>query len=680
MRAMSFQLDDGAFRRAFDRLDGLPVRPSVARQVFAVLTDDLDPAPLPVGSSLVIPPVAETDPGWALARARLVRDQPIDPTDVLIRRPWWISTAHSPAAAEALTQLWRHAVAVACAARRIAREANDPDPDRIARAGLMHPLALWAVAAVDPDRLAAWVNADAPGRRALEHRWFGIDLAASGRRLAERWDCDPLVVDAVWLHADTSGDLNACAAEPGRLAMIQAAYAQAQRTPWTLTPTPDRDFGPTDPRIRVLTAEVQSRTSSPFIAPDSSPREEVLTRDNLRLRRQLARAETSNASAARLVATLADASPAATPQDWADRAALAWCHEPGVASAQVVWRDDPSENLDQPDITASQGSAQISSRPAPAWVRPLGDPDHPAADLMIWDQGGTEPFDPSPTVLAGWDGWARLVADREQVARALDHAVAGHRDRVERDDATRRQAQVDALAEFAAGAGHELNNPLAVIMGRAQLVLARSSDAEMTRSLRAIITQAQRAHRILRDLMFVARPSDPRPRACQPDEIVRASLRDLKDEAEAQGVRLVLDTREPTPKVWADPEPLRQVADVLARNALEASTTGDTIRFSTGGDARRLRWTVHDTGRGITAAEGTHLFEPFYCGRQAGRGLGLGLPRVARIVDQAGGDLRWRSTPGQGATFLVTLPVGEIPGPVTPGRAETGPEDKSPMV
>ncbi len=229
------------------------------------------------------------------------------------------------------------------------------------------------------------------------------------------------------------------------------------------------------------------------------------------------------------------------------------------------------------------------------------------------------------------------------------------------------------LAEFAAGAGHELNNPLAVIMGRAQLVLGRSPDPEATRSLRAIITQAQRAHRILRDLMFVARPGEFRPRACQPDEIVRASLRDLQDEAEAQGVRLVLDAREPAPKVWADPEPLRQVADILTRNALEASARGATIRFATGGDARPDPLDRPRLRAGDLARRGAHLFDPFYCGRQAGRGLGLGLPRAARIIDLVGGEIRWQSTPGQGATFQVTLPVQEIPGPLVPGRAE--PED-----
>ena len=655
------------FRQSVERLPTLLIRPTVARQLFVTLTDEPDPtlAGL-VPSPPILPAATVTDPGWMLATARLAPDVPIDPALVLIEHGWWIAETISPAGLEALTRLWRHSVAVSFAARGLAREANDVDPEQVARAALLHQLGLWAVAAVDSDRLAAWLAADPRGRSQLESAWFGTDLAAFGRRLAEQWGLDPLVADAVWLHADRGGLLNACASTPERLGLIQEAYNQARRTPWALDPIPTRDLGPTDPRIRILTAEVQSRCGSAFIDPDASSREEWLTRDNVRLRRDLARTAATAASASRLVASLALSSPVESPQTWADRAALAWRGEPSVASACVNWR----EVEDQATIDADPSHPSTPTRP-PSLTIALGDPAAPVADLLIWNHSPTANVPPDSAILAGWNGWARLLAERERVGRLIDRVVGGHRDRVARDEANRRQTLLAALAEFAAGAGHEINNPLAVIMGRAQLLLARSGDAETTRSLRVIITQAQRAHRILRDLMFVARPPESRPRACQPDEIVRASLRDLQHEAEAQGVRLVLEPRDSPAKVWADPEPLRQIADILTRNALEASPTGSTVRFATGGDARQLRWLVHDAGKGISPTEGTHLFDPFFCGRAAGRGLGLGLARAARIIDGAGGDIRWHSTPGQGSTFQVVLPLDEIPAPVSPTRGET---------
>lgn len=647
MRATS-ALDHGTgdLRRSLDRLDGLPTRPTSARQVLALFDgddDSADPARLPAS--------AEVDPAWALRRPRAAGDPP-DALASLAGLRWWPSTPTSGPIPDALARLWRHAVAVSFAARRLAREGDDPDPDEVARAGLLHGLGLWALAAVDPDRLVAWLASPEPeARRELERRWVGGDLSALGRALAVRWACEPLVVDAAWLHADLGADLGVCSGQPSRLALIQRAFALAERTPWALGAGPPREAGPVDPRVRVLTAEVQSRCGGAFAEPDASPREERLTRDVAGLRLANARLRDEGASMERLVRVVAGSSPAEGPEAWADRAGLAWCEEPGVAAARVVW--------------AGPGRAS----PAPAEARPasavfaLGDPGEPCAHVHLWrPDGEARRVAASPATLAAWDALAREVAERDRVRRLLDDVVAAHRGRVGREEPARRRAMLEALAEFAGGAGHELNNPLAVIVGRGQLLLAREPDPEAVRSLRAIIAQAQRAHRILRDLMYVARPPEPRPRPCQPEEIVRASVRDIQDEADARGVRVVVvEARDAGPRVWVDPDPLRQVADVLLRNALEATPSGGLVQFTSGGDARKIRWTVHDTGRGIGATEGAHLFDPFYCGRAAGRGLGLGLPRAARIAAQAGGELRWHSVPGQGTTFQLSLPVAEIP-------------------
>ncbi|MBX6315823.1 MAG: HAMP domain-containing histidine kinase, partial [Isosphaeraceae bacterium] len=153
----------------------------------------------------------------------------------------------------------------------------------------------------------------------------------------------------------------------------------------------------------------------------------------------------------------------------------------------------------------------------------------------------------------------------------------------------------------------------------------------------------------------------PRPRRCQPDEIVRACLHDLQEEAKARGIQLIVEASTPTAWAWADPDPLRHLADALTRNALEATPPGGTVRLTTTVTPRRLEWTIRDSGRGLDPHAARHLFDPFFCGRQAGRGLGLGLPRAARIVALAGGDLSWRSSPGRGTTFHLTLPLAEEP-------------------
>jgi signal transduction histidine kinase len=294
-------------------------------------------------------------------------------------------------------------------------------------------------------------------------------------------------------------------------------------------------------------------------------------------------------------------------------------------------------------------------------VLPLGRRGRPLAEVQLRVDPDGPPFDPAEHPAGpAWHAWADLVADRDRLARRLGAVIAAYRQRVETGEHELRQAKLEALAEFAAGAGHELNNPLAVIQGRAQLLLAEADEPGMVRSLRAIISQAQRAHRMLRDLMYVARPPAQRPRACRPDEVILNCVRDLQDEAEVRKVRLLAEPGG-APSAWTDPDPLRHLAEVLLRNALEATPAGGTVRITTSGDARRLDWIVHDGGRGIDLREGRHLLDPFFCGRQAGRGLGLGLPRAARAAALAGGGLTWRSSPGRGTSFHLTMPLSLPP-------------------
>jgi signal transduction histidine kinase len=173
--------------------------------------------------------------------------------------------------------------------------------------------------------------------------------------------------------------------------------------------------------------------------------------------------------------------------------------------------------------------------------------------------------------------------------------------------------------------------------------------------------QAQRAHRILRDLMFVARPPAPRRRACRPPELLASLVREFDRECAARGVRLVAELDDEPQSAWTDPDALRHLAEILLRNALQATPPGGRIHVRSNHTDDELIWTVTDTGKGIVDGEAAHLFDPFHCGRQAGRGLGLGLPRAATIVNLAGGRIRWSSNPGHETLFQVHLPLASQP-------------------
>ncbi|WP_165068910.1 ATP-binding protein [Paludisphaera rhizosphaerae] len=635
----------------------LPVRPHSARVVAAVFADAVEAEDDESGP--VVPrTLPDLDPGWLAAEAT-----PGSPgaLQVLANAPWWPSATASGPAAEAIQKLWRHAVATASACRSLAKEHDDRDPDGLIRAGMLHGLGRWALAAVDPERLALWLaEPDREARRRREIAELGLDLREVGRCLAERWGCDPLIVDAAWLYGEDDADLLAAAREPARLALVREAIRRAEATPWALDPPDGRTPAmPADPRLRILVAEVQARTGAPFTAADASPFEERAVRDAARLRIRLAEMTRTAASRQRLIDAVADSVPDETPENWAVRAGRAWCGEPEVNAARVVWRE-PRMGAAAPGLDDEPESENPSRRGA-SWTIPLESAGESIGEIQLWLDADVQALHDrlGPTrVIEAWKSWSAHVAGRALQDRRLRAAVEGSREASRSARARLQTAKLDALAEFAAGAGHELNNPLAVIVGRAQLLQAKAEDPETKRSLGIILSQAQRTHRILRDLMFIARPGTSRPRLCRPADVLRACLADFQAECESRGLRLVGEFDEPEQQAWTDPDGLRHVADVLIRNALQASSGngGGTIRLRAGRQGRELRIQVADTGKGIAPTEAPHLFDPFFCGRQAGRGLGLGLARAARIVERAGGSLTWDPAPGQGSIFHVRIP------------------------
>jgi signal transduction histidine kinase len=653
-------------RARLERLDHLPIRPATARQVMSALPD---------ASSIVseepdwskLRPLFGLDPGWVLGEE--TTDGTRDPIRQVADSPWWLGGDSAGPRGEAIQRLWRHSVAVSFAARTLAKEAGDPAPEQVARAGLLHGLARWALASLDQEWVVGWLaEEDQLARKRRERADLGCEFPELSRRLAYRLGCDSLVIDAAWLYDQSGEPLRVAAAEPGRVALIQQAFRWAESTPWSLTPPSGPEAMPSEPHLRILIAEVQSRCGSFFVAGDATSHEEQMTRQTARLTLRLAESLKTNQSQEGLIRALGDSRPGESPENWANRAGSVWCAEPEVTAARVVWNEErASSTAESAAVSAAEPSRAISAghaEKAPEFVLPLISRGQARSEIQLWCdpiQADLRPRLQSSPVLSAWKAWAAMIAERADLERRLQSAASAVRDYSENETDRARDAKLDALAEFAAGAGHELNNPLAVIVGRAQLLLGRCQDPEISRSLRIILAQAQRSHRILRDLMFVARPQAPRPRACRPSDVLRTCLSSFQQECEARGIRLTSELEPGESPAWADPDALGHLAETLIRNAIQATPSGGRIQVRSRRQGNELRWWISDSGRGIGPAEGAHLFDPFYCGRQAGRGLGLGLPRAARMVTQAGGTLHWSSSVGQGTVFQVQLPLEAPP-------------------
>jgi signal transduction histidine kinase len=221
--------------------------------------------------------------------------------------------------------------------------------------------------------------------------------------------------------------------------------------------------------------------------------------------------------------------------------------------------------------------------------------------------------------------------------------------------------KLEAMAEFAAGAGHEINNPLAVISGRAQLFLREESDPERRRALALISAQAMRIYEMIADMRLFARPPRPEPQRIELLALVGRLLGELRPWAEGQETALRLSGPAEPVEIMADPVQLTVALKAVVQNALEALGRGGHVELTIRRGQRQVEVSVSDDGPGIMPQERRHLFDPFYSARQAGRGLGMGLAKCWRIVAAHGGRIDVESAPGRGATLTIRLPLDGCP-------------------
>lgn len=270
---------------------------------------------------------------------------------------------------------------------------------------------------------------------------------------------------------------------------------------------------------------------------------------------------------------------------------------------------------------------------------------------------------------------ARNAPRLARFERELDslHVVLGEQVRGEAERL--RAAKLSGLAEFAAGASHEINNPLAVISGQAQYVLghetdwfAGDSEGGAKKALQAIIGQVKRIHTILRDLMQFARPAPPRPSWLDLPTLLGEVCASLADAAAQRRVRLEVVAAAERLAVLADPEQVRLALTCLLRNAIEAAPHDGWARLvlSEPGTGERIEVFAEDSGPGPAAEQRPHMFDPFYSGRNAGRGRGLGLPLAWRLARQQGGDVYLEpARAGQPTRFVLALPRHALPAGVS---------------
>ena len=227
----------------------------------------------------------------------------------------------------------------------------------------------------------------------------------------------------------------------------------------------------------------------------------------------------------------------------------------------------------------------------------------------------------------------------------------------------RRNEKLAGMGRMLAGAAHELNNPLAAILGLAQLQLLDSAHpTELRDDLVKIEHAALRARTIVQQLLSLARAQRPGAHLVALAPLIEAIMQRLALPIAAAGVEVQQVIDENLPSAAGDPDQLQQALFNIAHNAVLAladkpagERRGLTIRAQL--VRQHILLSIADNGVGILPEHQPHIFEPFFTTRVVGQGTGLGLALSHAIILQHSGTIWVHSQPGQGATFFVQLPI-----------------------
>jgi signal transduction histidine kinase len=217
----------------------------------------------------------------------------------------------------------------------------------------------------------------------------------------------------------------------------------------------------------------------------------------------------------------------------------------------------------------------------------------------------------------------------------------------------------EIVAEIAAGAAHELNNPLAVVSGRAQLLAQRETDEAKKQILNQIIEKIKDAHEIVGQLMSYARPAKPQTRAVSPFIMVNNCLEKITARYMSEPLEIRLENIENLSDIEVDPE---QVAEAIAQiiyNSLESYESGNGPVQISGSEKKEqnlIEISIKDIGCGMNAETLKKAAEPFFSDKSAGRQRGMGLSVASSLLKNNNCDMSIQSQLDKGTTVTILLP------------------------
>jgi signal transduction histidine kinase len=218
------------------------------------------------------------------------------------------------------------------------------------------------------------------------------------------------------------------------------------------------------------------------------------------------------------------------------------------------------------------------------------------------------------------------------------------------------KAKREMLYHLAYGLSHEINNPLANISTRAQLLMPLAKTEKEKQLLGHIVDQSQRAFEMLGDLMQCAKTPKVQLEWFDGAQLLKTIVESFIQSG-MYTVEWIIREPQESILIHSDRDLVVTILEILIQNSLEAIGSQGTIIASLSSSGAHCEFTVQDTGNGLSVDARRHAMNPFYSGRDAGRGIGLGLCKANHFAESLGGELRLEGQTNAGCLANLKLPT-----------------------
>jgi PAS domain S-box-containing protein len=251
----------------------------------------------------------------------------------------------------------------------------------------------------------------------------------------------------------------------------------------------------------------------------------------------------------------------------------------------------------------------------------------------------------------------------------VTHVVEVWRDITARSQLESQLSHSERLASLgmlAAGVAHEINNPVASIVAGVESLqrwlnrtqgLSVEDAAEIREILDVLERETMRSRETTDKLLLLAQPVQFTPGWVDLNRAADDTLSLLRFQMRQQGIEVVQDLDPQLPAIWGRESGMRGVLMNLCMNAVQAMAGGGTLTVRTRRRGEGVVIEIADTGPGIHPAHLERIWDPFFTTKPVGKGTGLGLSITQRVLARHGGRIRVESTPGEGARFIIELPI-----------------------